>query len=121
MSNKLTSADRQRIESAQLDVLDAALTLGTGAAYTKEQIEGYRKSYFPQLGDDPATVKDKQLRLQNLLESAYISAGRAAPAGEIPKFDTNKPAKQQQTKPPLGVSQELWNVMTPEEKALWQK
>lgn len=119
LSNKLTSEDRQRIEAAQLDVLDAALTLGTGAAYTKEQIEGYRKSYFPQLGDDPKTVKDKQVRLQNLLESAYISAGRAAPSESPSKFGQTTQTKGEN--PPAGVPQELWNVMTPQERALWKK
>jgi len=39
LPNKLTSAQRQIVESAQLDILDAALTLGTGAAYTQEQLE----------------------------------------------------------------------------------
>lgn len=77
--NFMTSSDRQRIEAAQLDVLDAALTLGTGAAYTKEQIEGYRKSYFPALGDSEATVKDKSERLLRLLEAARSKAGRAGP------------------------------------------
>lgn len=79
LSNKVTGAERQRIEAAQIDMLDAALTLGTGAAYTKEQLEGYRKSYFPQLGDAPATIKDKEARLKNVIEAAKIAAGRAAP------------------------------------------
>ena len=74
-----TSSERQRVESAQLDMLDAALTLGTGAAYTREQLEGYRKSYFPQIGDSDAQIKDKSARLQNIVESAKIAAGRAAP------------------------------------------
>jgi hypothetical protein len=87
ISNTLTSKDRQRIEAAQLDILDSALTLGTGAAYTKEQIEGYRKSYFPQIGDDANTIADKQARLSNLLESAYIVSGRAAPPGPPPVFN----------------------------------
>jgi len=87
LSNSLTSPDRQRIEAAQLDILDAALTLGTGAAYTREQLEGYRKAYFPQLNDDKTTIADKQNRLENLLESAYITAGRSAPtAGQRPSF-----------------------------------
>ena len=87
LSNSLTSPDRQRIEAAQLDILDAALTLGTGAAYTREQLEGYRKAYFPQLNDDKTTIADKQKRLENLLESAYITAGRSAPtAGQRPSF-----------------------------------
>jgi hypothetical protein len=75
--NKLNTEQRQIVEGAQLDILDAALTLGTGAAYTREQLEGYRKSYFPQLNDTAATVKSKQDRLQNLLESAQIASGRA--------------------------------------------
>jgi hypothetical protein len=78
LSNKLTPESRQIVETAQLDVLDAALTLGTGAAYTREQLEGYRKSYFPQLNDKPETVKMKQKRLENLLRSAEIASGRSA-------------------------------------------
>jgi len=84
LSTKLTSSDRKRIENAQLDILDAALTIGTGAAYTREQLESYRQSYFPQLGEDEAAVKDKQARLNNLLQSAYIAAGRAGPSGAMP-------------------------------------
>ena len=78
IANTLTPKQRQAVEAAQLDVLDAALTLGTGAAYTREQLEGYRKSYFPQMGDDPETAKGKQQRLENILKSAQIAAGRAA-------------------------------------------
>jgi hypothetical protein len=128
LSNKLTTTDRQRVEAAQRDVLDAALTLGTGAAYTREQLEGYRLSYFPQLSDDAATVKDKQARLQNLLESSYITAGRAAPsvaparAPAPPQPATTQPAPTPSAagKAPPGVPQNLWNLMDPAERALWQ-
>ncbi len=78
-ANYLTKEDRQIVEANQLDFLDAALTLGTGAAYTKEQLQGYRKSYFPQLGDSDATIKEKQRKLDVLLESARVKAGAAAP------------------------------------------
>lgn len=78
-ANFLISGPRQQVEAAQLEILDSALTLGTGAAYTKEQIDGYRKSYFPQGGDSEQTVKDKQKRLQGVLEAARLAAGRAAP------------------------------------------
>lgn len=80
LANKLTPEQRQVVEAAQLDVLDAALTLGTGAAYTKEQLEGYRRAYFPQLGDKPEQIKTKRERLQNILKSAEIASGRAAPS-----------------------------------------
>lgn len=78
-ANAMTSPERQQIEAAQIDALDAALTLGTGAAYTREQLDGYRKSYFPQLGDSDATVADKERRREVLFRSATIKAGRAAP------------------------------------------
>ena len=76
-ANLLTPAARQRVEAAQLDILDAALTLGTGAAYTNEQLKGYAKSYFPQIGDKPENIKEKQARLSNLIQAAKIAAGRA--------------------------------------------
>jgi hypothetical protein len=82
--NKLTSAQRQIVESAQLDILDAALTLGTGAAYTQEQLQGYRKAYFPQIGDKPENVASKRARLQNILKSAEIASGRAKVPTPIP-------------------------------------
>lgn len=91
LKNLANPESRQQVEAAQLEILDAALTLGTGAAYTREQLENYRKSYFPMLGDKPGTIKDKQNRLQSLLESAMIKSGRAAPtmpsSMNAPAFD----------------------------------
>jgi hypothetical protein len=78
LANSLTPEARQQVQSAQLDILDAALTLGTGAAYTRDQLEGYRESYFPQLGDKPNAIKDKQARLENVINAAKIAAGKAA-------------------------------------------
>ena len=78
-SNVITPEARQRVEAAQLDMLDAALTLNTGAAYTKEQLQGLTKSYFPQIGDGPETIKEKKRRLDDLIQTARIRAGRALP------------------------------------------
>lgn len=76
-ANLVTPEARQRVEAAQLDMLDAALTLGTGAAYTKEQLQGYTRSYFPQIGDGPKQIADKQVRLANVIRAAEIAAGKA--------------------------------------------
>lgn len=78
-ANYLTDEDHQIIRAAQLDIIDAGLTLGTGAAYTKEQLEGYRETYFPKLGDSEATVASKREALRSLLVNARTKAGRAAP------------------------------------------
>lgn len=78
LGNYTTSEGRQRTINAQRDILDAALTLGTGAAYTQEQIDAYRSAYFPQPGDQPKTVEDKTRRLQTLLSAARLKSGAAA-------------------------------------------
>jgi hypothetical protein len=121
LSTKLTSSDRKRIENAQLDILDAALTIGTGAAYTREQLESYRQSYFPQLGEDEAAVKDKQARLNNLLQSAYIAAGRAGPSGAMamppPMPQATPPAPSSTTAAPTTPAksrEKLRNLLLPQ-------
>lgn len=93
-ANALNSSERQRVEAAQLDILDAALTLGTGAAYTKEQLEGYRRAYFPQIGDSEETQRDKAARLQNVISAARIAAGRAA--ASVPQGSSGAAAPTQQ-------------------------
>jgi len=115
LPNVLNSQQRQVVEAAQMDVLDAALTLGTGAAYTIPQLESYRKSYFPQIGDSKETVQSKQDRLMNLLKSAEIASGRAAgqittpipkpvtpstpsAAPVMPKYDAAKESRYQEWK-----------------------
>lgn len=77
-ANMVNSSSRQRAEAAQENLLDAALTLGTGAAYTKEQLSGYRRSLFPQIGDGDSVVADKRKRLKVLLEAAKVKAGGSA-------------------------------------------
>jgi hypothetical protein len=79
LSRSITPAQRQIIEDSQLDVLDAALTLRTGAAYTPVQLAAMRDTYFPKLGDTNAAVNAKRQRLESLLEGAYIASGRATP------------------------------------------
>lgn len=79
LGNYAKDSSRQQVIAHQKDVLDAALTLGTGAAYTKEQIDGYRASYFPQLGDKPETIAAKQVKLRELLQAARLKAGIYAP------------------------------------------
>lgn len=127
LSRAMTPAQRQVIEDSQLDVLDAALTLRTGAAYTREQLKGMKDTYFPGVLDKPAAIQAKKQRLETLIDSAYISAGRATPprvsapyVPPAPKPNANKELNIPSTGLPKGVSLQLWNVMTPEEKAAFK-
>jgi hypothetical protein len=76
-ANAVTSSKRQQVETAQLDALDAALTLATGAAYTKEQLKNLHKAYFPQIGDSDDTVAAKRARFEDVIKTARIRSGRA--------------------------------------------
>jgi len=79
-ANTVRSSERQQADAAQLDALDAALTLATGAAYTKEQLQNLRKAYFPQIGDSEDNVAAKQARFETIVKTARIAAGRAEPS-----------------------------------------
>lgn len=79
IANAMRSGNRQVVVTNQLDLLDAALTLGTGAAYTREQLEGARGTYFAGLTDKPEAVAEKKRKLISLLEAAKIKAGKAVP------------------------------------------
>lgn len=100
-ANAVRDPQRRRANAAQLDALDAALTLATGAAYTKEQLEALRTSYFPQIGDDAATRADKQARFEAIVNVAKIRAGRAAPLIDQALPQRGAPAQQGGGRSPL--------------------
>jgi hypothetical protein len=77
--NALLPEQRQVVENSQRLITDAALTLGTGAAYTKEQIEAYRRGFFPQVGDSEAAISAKKQALKAALMAARLNAGTQAP------------------------------------------
>lgn len=79
-ANLLRSPDRQIANGAQLDALDAALTLATGASYTKEQLANLRSSYFPQIGDTDKQIESKNARFATIVDTAKLAAGRAGGA-----------------------------------------
>ncbi len=82
--NILRGEERQRVAAAQRELIDALLTLATGAAYNKEQLEGQMESYIPKWSDEPGTREDKRTALLGLIQNAKIKAGRAW----TPEMDT---------------------------------
>jgi hypothetical protein len=74
----LTSEGRRAVEDVQLDILDALLTLGTGAAYNKEQLAGQRAAYFPQFNDSEQAIALKRRRLERLFDDSIARAGPLA-------------------------------------------
>jgi hypothetical protein len=67
----------QIVRNNMVDAIDAVITLGTGAAYTKEQLEAARATYMPRPGE-PANVKqDKFRKLLEVYEQARVNARTA--------------------------------------------
>jgi hypothetical protein len=71
----MVAEGRKAVEDVQLDILDSLLTLGTGAAYNAEQLQGQRAAYFPQFNDSDAVVALKRRRLERLFNDAVARAG----------------------------------------------
>ncbi len=69
------SANRQAVSSAQDEIIDSALTLATGAAYTKEQAKQKRDFYKPNIMDKPELKAIKQERVKQLIQDAKTRSG----------------------------------------------
>lgn len=78
ITRNLSGEDRRIVTDAQGNMLDALLTLGTGAAYSPEQKVANRISYFPQYGDSEREIAIKNQRMNQAIEAARIQSGPLA-------------------------------------------
>jgi hypothetical protein len=69
--------ERKIVYNRMLQSIDALLTLATGAAYTKPQLEAQLGAYLPGFFDEDIVKRDKVLALRDRIESEKINAGRA--------------------------------------------
>jgi hypothetical protein len=95
ITRSIAGPERRIVTDAQANMLDAILTMGTGAAYNEEQKIANRISYFPQYGDSPREIAIKNQRLNQAIESARIAAGPLADRFDEsikPLFGTAAPA-----------------------------
>ncbi len=126
----ITDDGRKLVEDVQMDILDALLTLGTGAAYNAEQLEGQRAAYFPQFGDDETAIDIKRRRLGRLFEAAKRRAGPLA--SDLEGYQSVIVGQEtEEVKPSLTPEQnqlvtEFWNSpqarsSSPEDVAAWYR
>jgi hypothetical protein len=123
----IRSEDRQIVEQNYEGIIDALLFMATGAAYNKEQREATINEIKPLFTDKAGALADKRGKLAEYIEAAKLKSGRAwtpeldqamnvvlgmygAPDAAAPAADV-----------PAGVDPAVWAVMTPAERALWQK
>jgi hypothetical protein len=76
-ANAVRSPQRQIVVGEQADLLDAYLTLATGAAYTDPQFINAKRAITPTLTDDAAAIERKSRKLLELIPQAKERAGVA--------------------------------------------
>lgn len=72
------SATDQKAEQAQRDFINAILRQESGAAIGKDEFNNARKQYFPQPGDDAATLTQKAANRKLAIEGLKAQAGPGA-------------------------------------------
>lgn len=75
--NFLKNAQFQEFEQAQRNFINAVLRRESGAAIADSEFENARRQYFPQPGDSPEVIRQKDRNRQQVLESISTSAGPA--------------------------------------------
>jgi hypothetical protein len=110
------SPESEMVTQAQRDWVRAKLRLESGAVIGDEEMAEEVRTYFPQTGDSPEVVKQKERSRQQAMEQVRTVGGRAtqqtaptATSGEIPEAARA-----------AGVDPELWQYMSPEDQALWK-
>jgi len=102
-ANAVRSAQRQIVVGEQSDLLDAYLTLATGAAYTDPQFINARRALTPTFTDDAAALERKTKKLLELIPQARERTG-AAWTSELEKSVRDLAASFNKSAPPSTVN-----------------
>jgi hypothetical protein len=113
--NAMVAPEVQQYKQAQEQWAESYLRFKTGAAATEGEVQRNIKTFFPQFGDKPEQIAQKAAARQQAEQDIGFAAGMGSGRGAKPMtFSASK------TTIPSGVTPELWNVMTPEEKAAFK-
>ena len=79
MPNFLQSSDRQAYEQAKRNFVNAVLRRESGAAISATEFDSAEKQYFPQAGDKPNVVKQKEVSRNTAINNIYREANVVRP------------------------------------------
>jgi hypothetical protein len=115
VANPVIPVAAQQYKQAQDQWSEAYLRFKTGAAATEPEVVRNNRTFFPVFGDKPEQIAQKAAAREQAERDIGIAAGRGANLGAQPIGQQPKAPKV-----PKGVDPKVWNVMTPEEKALFK-
>lgn len=76
--NILKTSERQQLEQAQRDFVNAVLRRESGAAISPEEFNNAAQQYFPQPGDSEAVMAQKTANRQRTIQNLNRESGPAA-------------------------------------------
>jgi hypothetical protein len=120
-ANPLIPVAAQQYKQAQDQWSEAYLRFKTGAAATEPEVVRNNRTFFPVFGDKPEQIAQKAAAREQAERDIGIAAGRGAnlgaqAIGQQPK----QPPAGKNTPVPAGIDPNVWNAMTPQEKALFK-
>jgi len=74
-------ADIKQYEQAVLNFVNAKLRQESGAAISDPEYVKAEQQYFPQPGDDPQTIKNKEANRKLVMDELFMSSGNPMPQG----------------------------------------
>lgn len=86
--NFLKSDEGQMYQQAQDDWIRAKLRKESGAVISDEEMESERRTYFPQIGDSEAVIRQKAEARKRATEAMRRAAGPAAASSPTPSAET---------------------------------
>lgn len=119
-ANPLIPAAAQQYKQAQDQWSEAYLRFKTGAAATEPEVVRNNRTFFPVFGDKPEQIAQKAAAREQAERDIGIAAGRGANLGAQAIGQQPKQPPTGKNTPPAGVDPKVWNVMTPQEKALFK-
>lgn len=84
VGNYLTGSSFQQMSQAQRDFINAVLRRESGAVIGESEFASAQQQYFPQPGDSPEVLRQKQANRANTIAGMSREAGPAAPPQAAP-------------------------------------
>jgi hypothetical protein len=92
VGNYLVPADYRRLEQAQRNFVNAVLRRESGAVINPDEFQNAAKQYFPQPGDDIATIEQKAANRRTAIQGIRNASGPAAKRTGSEAFTVQTPA-----------------------------
>ena len=92
-ANVLANEKGQQVRQAQEQWAEAFLRFKTGAASTEQEVRRNVRTFFPQMGDTPAVIAQKQRMREQAEADIAIAAGPGAQQAQVvPSIANRQPA-----------------------------